>query len=136
MPQLEKSIPIETPTEEFPGVAAIRLPPGTRLAVKLVDEDWATVTPEIGRAGKFLKVNGPREKLVRHWIESHLPAAQIEEITSLATAIFEDESKAVRWLSRINVATDDRPPLDLIGEENGYARVKNLLLRIEHGVLA
>ncbi len=135
MAEVEKSILIETPTEEFPGPVAIRLPPGTFLAVKSVD--WAITSPEPAPARKFeFKAEGPRETLVRHWIESHLPTAQIEEITVLATAVFEDESKAARWLSRINAATDGRPPIDLIGEENGYARVKNLLLRIEHGVLA
>ena len=75
-------------------------------------------------------------KLLGCWFRSHVPTAQIEEITSLATAVLEDGEKAVRWLSMANPATDDRAPIELIGEPQGFERVKNLLLRIEYGVLA
>ena len=67
--------------------------------------------------------------------EALLPSAQIEEITALASSVLEDPDKAVLWLSHPNAATDDSPPINLIGESNGYERVKNLLLRIEYGVL-
>jgi hypothetical protein len=76
------------------------------------------------------------QALVRHWIKTHVPTAQIEEITALAYTVIEDEDQAVRWLSEPCLATDNRPPIDLIGEKNGFERVKNLLLRIEYGVLA
>lgn len=76
------------------------------------------------------------QSLVYRWIEAHVPTAQIEEITALASSVLDDRNRAVQWLSQPNAATDNRPPIDLIGENNGYERVKNLLLRIEYGVLA
>lgn len=75
-------------------------------------------------------------KLEEAWIKGHLPADEIEEISTLASAVIGDKSKATQWLSEPNLATDNRAPIDLIGEKDGYERVKNLLLRIEYGVLA
>ena len=74
--------------------------------------------------------------LAQRWITGHLPAAEIEEISTLASAVIGDRSKATQWLSEPNIATDNRAPIDLIGEKDGYERVKSLLLRIEYGVLA
>lgn len=75
-------------------------------------------------------------KLLGCWIDAHVPTAQIEEITSLATTVLEDADKAITWLSAANPATDGRAPIELMGEPQGFERVKNLLLRIEYGVLA
>jgi hypothetical protein len=80
--------------------------------------------------------NNPENPLFLRWIISHVPTAEIEEITALASAVLEGRDKAVKWLSEPNLATDSRPPIDLIGEQQGFERVKNLLLRIEFGVLA
>jgi hypothetical protein len=73
--------------------------------------------------------------LVQHWIRNHVPTTQINEISILASAVLGDKDKAVRWLSEPNPAMNNRPPIDLVGENNGFDRVKNLLLRIEYGVL-
>ncbi len=67
---------------------------------------------------------------------SELPAAEIKEISRLASAVIGDRSKVTQWLSEPNVATDNRAPIDLLGEKDGYERVKSLLLRIKYGVLA
>lgn len=74
--------------------------------------------------------------LAQQWITRHLPAAEIQEISALASAVIGDANKAMQWLSQPNLATDNRAPIDLIGEQNGYERVKSLLLRVEYGVLA
>jgi hypothetical protein len=74
--------------------------------------------------------------LIQHWIKNHVPTTQIEEISILASAVIGDQDQAVKWLSEPNLAMDNRPPIDFIGEKDGYERVKNLLLRIEYGVLA
>jgi uncharacterized protein (DUF2384 family) len=69
-------------------------------------------------------------------MESHVPTGQIKEISILASAVIGDRDRATKWLSESNPATDNRPPIDFIGEKDGYDRVKNLLLRIEYGALA
>jgi putative toxin-antitoxin system antitoxin component (TIGR02293 family) len=65
-----------------------------------------------------------------------MPTAQIEEISILASAVLGDQDKGVKWLSEPNIAMDSKAPIDCIGEQAGYERVKNLLLRIEYGALA
>lgn len=75
-------------------------------------------------------------ELVQRWVQNHVPTTQIEEISILASSVLGDSSEATKWLSESNLATDNRPPIDLIGEKDGYDRIKNLLLRIEYGALA
>jgi len=77
-----------------------------------------------------------RQELARHWIGTHLPAAEISEITAMAERIFGDKLTALNWLRQPNLATDDKAPIDLLGAPDGFNRVKHLLLRIEYGVLA
>ena len=74
--------------------------------------------------------------LINCWVESHVPAKEIMAINTLAMDVLDDKEKALNWLTQPNLATDNRPPIELIGEEGGYDRVKNLLLRIECGALA
>ncbi len=80
--------------------------------------------------------SNPHPTLVQHWIKAHVPTAQIQEIAVLAFTVLDDKNQAVKWLTEPNLATDNRPPIDLIGERDGFDRVKNLLLRVEYGVLA
>jgi uncharacterized protein (DUF2384 family) len=63
-------------------------------------------------------------------------APALEELETLATAVFGDKDVGIRWLRQPNLATDNAPPVDLLMSEGGLERVKNLLLRIEYGVLA
>ncbi len=62
--------------------------------------------------------------------------AQLESILELAAGIFEDENAAKEWLNQPNLATDEKPPIALLGTEAGFLRVQTLLRRIEYGVLA
>jgi uncharacterized protein (DUF2384 family) len=87
-------------------------------------------------SSEHLSENDAAFVLVQEWAKRHAPKAQIEEISTLASVVIGDRLMAVRWLSEPNLATDDRPPIDLIGEPDGFQRVKNLLLRAEFGVLA
>lgn len=91
-------------------------------------------SPVIG--GAWPVVGSPIAVLAQNWIKGHLPATEIEEISTLATAVIGDKNKATQWLSEPNIATDNRAPIDLLGEKDGYERVKSLLLRIEYGALA
>jgi len=84
--------------------------------------------PEVG--------NSAVVTLAQKWITRHLPAAEIEDISTLASAVIGDKRKATQWLSEPNIATDNRAPIDLIGERDGYERVTSLLMRVEYGVLA
>ena len=74
--------------------------------------------------------------LAQQWLNHHMPTNEIEEISALAADVLEDAEQGVRWLSTPNLATDNRAPIELIGEKDGFERVKNLLMRIEYGVLA
>ena len=69
------------------------------------------------------------------WISSHLPASQIALVTELAVRVFGDREVAVNWLRQPNFATDNQPPIQILGTDYGFERVQNLLLRIEYGVL-
>lgn len=63
-------------------------------------------------------------------------APQVLEITRLAEVVFEDNEYAKTWLREPNMATGDRPPIELLDTKEGFEVVKNLLLRIQYGVLA
>ena len=70
------------------------------------------------------------------WVHGHLPKQQINDIRTLAEEALGDPATALSWLCEPNMATDDRPPIQLLGTPEGFDRVKNLLLRIQYGVLA
>jgi putative toxin-antitoxin system antitoxin component (TIGR02293 family) len=62
---------------------------------------------------------------------------QVSEITRLASNVFEDEGYAMAWLNEPNIATGDQSPIELLSTTpNGFEIVKNVLLRIQYGVLA
>ena len=70
------------------------------------------------------------------WVEHKLPRAQIEAAMELALSVFEDRDIAKEWLNEPNLATDNKPPIALLGSDEGFSRVQTLLHRIEYGVLA
>lgn len=74
--------------------------------------------------------------LIYTWIASHLPVEQIQAAIQLADLVFGDHSVATSWLREPNLATDNQSPISLLGTPNGFERVRNLLFRIEYGVLA
>ena len=57
-------------------------------------------------------------------------------ILEIATEVFEDKQKAQSWLKRPQFGLGDKVPLELMKSEMGAREVENLLMRIEHGVLA
>lgn len=62
---------------------------------------------------------------------------QAVDITQLAIEVFEDENYATAWLKERNVALDGRSPMEVVmSDRKGTEVVKNLLLRIQYGVLA
>jgi len=57
-------------------------------------------------------------------------------ILEIATEVFDDAKKAQSWLKRPQFGLAGEIPLDLMKSEVGTREVENLLMRIEHGVLA
>jgi len=58
------------------------------------------------------------------------------KILEIATEVFEDAQKAQSWLKRPQFGLAGQIPLELMKSEVGAREVENLLMRIEHGVLA
>lgn len=63
-------------------------------------------------------------------------AKELAGLIEHATDVFGDKAVAERWMETPNLATDDQPPMTLLGSEEGYLRVKTLIDRIDYGVLA
>ena len=97
-----------------------------------VHRGWASLRDD--RRG--LGSSSPVALLAQQWLTSHIPTTQIQDIATIAADVFGDEHSSVKWLSEPNLATDNRAPIELMGEKDGFERVKNLLMRIEYGVLA
>ncbi len=76
------------------------------------------------------------DDLYSAWIAEKLPKVQIDAAMQLALSVFEDNKVAKDWLNEPNLATDNKPPIALLGTEEGFSRVQTLLHRIEYGVLA
>jgi len=66
--------------------------------------------------------------------EGQVPDMKV--IADFASTVFEDHQIAERWLHEPNLATDNRPPIELLNSAEGFSRVAVLLQRIEYGVLA
>ena len=58
------------------------------------------------------------------------------DLQKYAEEVFNDAEIAKRWLQHPNLAMDGKSPMAILDSENGYARVKTLLDRIDYGVLA
>jgi putative toxin-antitoxin system antitoxin component (TIGR02293 family) len=86
--------------------------------------------------GNIKSAVGNIDDLAASWLSMNLPTAQIESVMALAASIFEDRRMAREWLNRPNLATDNKPPIALLGSEEGFLRVTTLLRRIEYGILA
>ena len=57
-------------------------------------------------------------------------------IVSLASEVFEDRARALRWLQRPQTGLGGRVPLEMIRTEAGAREVENLLGRLEYGVVS
>jgi putative toxin-antitoxin system antitoxin component (TIGR02293 family) len=68
-------------------------------------------------------------------------AKSTEELRELAIQeaidLFEgDESAAMRWIATSQRGLGNRPPFGLLGTEKGIEKVRNLIGRLEHGVVS
>jgi uncharacterized protein (DUF2384 family) len=62
------------------------------------------------------------------------PSKDIAKILVIATAAFDDEDKAGRWLREPNIQTGNAPPVSLVGTPEGFAVVESVLHQIQYGV--
>ena len=63
-----------------------------------------------------------------------LPSENMARILVIASAAFDDEEKAGRWLQDPNIQTANIPPVSLIGTPEGFAVVESVLQQIQYGV--
>ena len=61
-------------------------------------------------------------------------AARTMLIHAQAADVLEDKSLASQWMLRTNVELSGERPLDMLDTQSGYDRVRDILLRLEHGV--
>ena len=69
------------------------------------------------------------EELLSAWV-STAPGA----VLARAIEVFEDETKAIGWLTSPSRALGNRIPLVLVVDEEGQQTIFDELTRIEHGV--
>ena len=62
--------------------------------------------------------------------------ARLTSILSFATQVFEDSESATAWMRKPQIALGGQKPIDLIETEAGENAVKDLLGRIEYGVIS
>jgi putative toxin-antitoxin system antitoxin component (TIGR02293 family) len=65
-----------------------------------------------------------------------LAIKHLRQILELASDVLGDWMDAEQWVVEPNPATDNKPPIELLGTEQGYQLVSNLLRRIQYGTLA
>jgi len=61
---------------------------------------------------------------------------RIARVYVLAIEVFEDPTAAREWLQSPQIGLNNRTPLDLLATEAGAQAVKDLLTRIEYGVIS
>jgi hypothetical protein len=128
--------PRQSLAQTIPGFERIALPHGDAILVEVSGQKVSVPVrhSEVVIPGVVRSL--PTQALVQHWIDKKVPVSQIDEINTLATEVLESADAALNWLQEPNVATDNKAPIEIIGEPFGLERVKSLLLRIEYGVLA
>lgn len=57
------------------------------------------------------------------------------DVLGQADRVFGSHEKAVRWLERPHPALNNKAPLQLLATEDGVARVRDMLIRIDHGII-
>ena len=101
-------------------------------AVGLADEEMATLLQIGGRT--LTRVKASRARRLPADLSDRLYA--IASLYALADEVFGSHDTAVGWMSEPQFALGGRSPLELLSTELGRGQVKELLNRIEHGLLA
>jgi hypothetical protein len=64
-----------------------------------------------------------------------MPPLRLISISARADEVCANQEKALHWLSSPNPSLAGLTPLEVAGTDKGYQEVKDILTRIEHGVL-
>ncbi|CAM2170825.1 DUF2384 domain-containing protein [Paraburkholderia sacchari] len=62
--------------------------------------------------------------------------ARVLYVRQLAMEVFEDAALAAEWMQRTNAELGGLCPLEVLDSQPGYDRVREILLRVIHGVSA
>jgi putative toxin-antitoxin system antitoxin component (TIGR02293 family) len=62
--------------------------------------------------------------------------ARVFYVRQLAVEVFEDPALAAEWMQRSNAELAGLSPLEVLDSQPGYDRVREILLRVIHGVSA
>ncbi|WP_321932179.1 antitoxin Xre/MbcA/ParS toxin-binding domain-containing protein [Paraburkholderia guartelaensis] len=62
--------------------------------------------------------------------------ARVLYVRQLAVEVFEDPALAAEWMQRSNAELGGLSPLEVLDSQPGYDRVREILLRVIHGVSA
>ncbi|WP_250502545.1 antitoxin Xre/MbcA/ParS toxin-binding domain-containing protein [Caballeronia sp. AZ7_KS35] len=62
--------------------------------------------------------------------------ARVLYVRQLAVEVFEDPALAAEWMQRSNAELAGLSPLEVLDSQPGYDRVREILLRVIHGVSA
>jgi putative toxin-antitoxin system antitoxin component (TIGR02293 family) len=62
--------------------------------------------------------------------------ARVLYVRQLAVEVFEDPALAREWMQRTNAELGGLSPLEVLDSQPGYDRVREILLRVIHGVSA
>lgn len=62
--------------------------------------------------------------------------ARVLYVRQLAVEVFEDPALAAAWMQRSNAELAGLSPLEVLDSQPGYDRVREILLRVIHGVSA
>ena len=63
------------------------------------------------------------------------PPARLMSISVHAGEVFANQEKAIHWLRSPNPSLEGKTPLEAAQTDQGYQKVEDVLVRIEHGVL-
>ena len=91
---------------------------------------------------RILGISAKTINRLRKTPDRHLSSAasdrlyRMARLYVLAIEVLEDPEAAQEWLRSPQIGLNRRPPVDLMSTEAGSREVENLLLRIEHGVIA
>lgn len=101
-------------------------------ATGLTDDEVATLLRIGGRT--LTRIRGSRAQRLSPDLSDRLYA--VASLYALAEDVFGAHDAAIGWMTEPQYALGGHSPLELMATELGRARVRQLLMQIEHGMLA